>query len=173
MRIACSAVKVARYRTARVRASAARDQRALLSAMVTARGKDACVVTSSQWEAASRQRHWPKTAHSVAIECLWCRRLQGTRRVGSLRTGFPVIRVIPGRLRGGFGHVLPLLRLSVPFVAGAVIDLRLGIHPDLAGAAAGCGDHVGWLLRLRLRSSRGRRSGGLGRCRGGGRRRGR
>src|SRR5262252_8563064 len=35
-----------------------------------------------------------------------------------------------------FGHVLALLRLAVPLITTAVIDLRGGIDPDLPGAAA-------------------------------------
>ena len=48
-----------------------------------------------------------------------------------------MIGVIALRNGVGLGHVLAGLRLSVPLIRGAVVDLAGGIHPDETGSTAG------------------------------------
>src|SRR5512135_784147 len=69
----------------------------------------------------------------------------------------------------GFGHVLTFLRLAVPPVAGAVINLRFGIDPNSARATARRGRSSRRLGRSRRRRCsrslrRGRRCRGRGGC---------
>ena len=48
-----------------------------------------------------------------------------------------MIGVAAGSFGRGFGHVFALFGLAIPFVTRAVIDLGLGIDPDLPWSTTG------------------------------------
>ena len=57
------------------------------------------------------------------------------RRI-DLTADFPMVGMGAFSLGVGLGHVFALLRLSVVLITFAMIDLRRGVSPNLAGAAA-------------------------------------
>ena len=98
-------------------------------------------------------------------------------QLGSGAAGLAMIGTIARGLGGRFAHVLALLGLAVELAARAMVDLAVGVDPDLARARDGgrsLGRRGGLRRRCRCRCSRRSRSrrAGLGSRRGrcGGRR---
>src|SRR6516165_3009465 len=83
-------------------------------------------------------------APSPAARPVSCARFSAETRLRG--ASFSVIRLGPLRLRLGLGHVSALLGLAVPPRARAVVDMAVGVDPNLAvagwwrsGAPAGGG----------------------------------
>ncbi len=97
-----------------------------------------------------RRRHCTRQEHPVnsrlkqyncvlyVVRSTW-HRIWAHRALRQLKLGtsFPVIGVTAPSLGRGFRHVFTLFGLAIPLVTRTVIDLGLGVDPNLSGSTAG------------------------------------